>query len=99
MEPADIRRYPPMTALKAKRRVNAMPAVFRFTFAHWRKQRGRALLIVSAISGATVTEIFVPTYAGRLVDALVDNARAEVLPTFLTMAALGAALVVLRHTA
>ena len=76
-----------------------MPAVLRFTFAHWAKQRGRAWLIGLAISGATVTEIFVPTFAGRIVDALAQNAREAVIPAFVSMAALGAAMLVLRHTA
>jgi ATP-binding cassette subfamily B protein len=82
-----------------KRRASAMPAVLRFTFAHWAKQKGRAWLIALAISGATVTEIFIPTYAGRIVDALAANARDAVLPAFATMAALGIAMVLLRHTA
>jgi ATP-binding cassette subfamily B protein len=76
-----------------------MPAVLRFTFAHWAKQRARAWLMVLAISGATLTEIFVPTFAGRIVDALATGDREAVLPAFLTMAALGLAMVGLRHTA
>jgi len=76
-----------------------MPAVLRFTFAHWSKQPARAWLIVLAISGATVTEVFVPTFAGRIVDALADNNRDAVLPAFLSMAALGLIMVSLRHTA
>jgi ATP-binding cassette subfamily B protein len=88
-----------MTVSKRKHRANAMPAVLRFTFAHWAKQRGRALLIVGSISVATVSEIFVPTLAGRLVDALADDARELVLPTFAGMAALGLAMVLMRHVA
>lgn len=87
------------TAHTKKHRVNAMPAVLRFTFAHWAKQRGRTWLIVLAISAATVTEIFVPTFAGRIVDALADGRREDVLPAFAAMAALGLGMVVLRHTA
>ncbi|MHB1204436.1 MAG: ABC transporter transmembrane domain-containing protein, partial [Rhodospirillaceae bacterium] len=88
-----------MATSHRKHRASAMPAVFRFTFAHWAKQKGRACLIALAISGATVTEIFIPTYAGRIVDALAANARDAVLPAFAAMAALGVAMVVLRHTA
>jgi len=88
-----------MTVSKRKHRANAMPAVLRFTFAHWAKQRGRALLIVASISAATVSEIFVPTLAGRLVDALADDARELVLPTFAAMAALGLGMVLMRHVA
>ncbi len=50
---------------------------------------------------ATVTEIFVPVYAGRLIDALALGAdgRSAALAAFATMVALGLAMVVLRHIA
>jgi ATP-binding cassette subfamily B protein len=76
-----------------------MRAVLGFTFAHWAKQRGRATGIVVGISCATLTEIFVPVYAGRLVDALAGNIRAAALSAFGTMVGLGLAMVVLRHVA
>ena len=86
-----------MAISSRKRRANAMPAVLRFTFAHWAKQPGRAWLIALSISAATVTEVFVPTFAGRIVDALAANAREAILPAFAAMAALGLAMAVLRH--
>ena len=76
-----------------------MPTVLRFTFAHWAKQKLRAWSIALSICGATVTEIFVPVFAGRIVDALAAGTRAAVLPAFAAMAALGLAMVVLRHFA
>lgn len=78
-----------------------MRDVFAFVFHHWAQQRGRALLIIGAMSLATVTEIFVPVEAGRLVDALATGnaGRPEALAAFVTMAALGATMVVLRHVA
>jgi len=99
MEPAKHTPVDAMTNTHPKRRANAMPAVLRFTFAHWAKQKGRAWLIALAVSGATVTEIFIPTYAGRIVDALAEDTREAVLPAFTVMAALGAVMVLLRHTA
>ncbi len=88
-----------MTNRNTKRRPNAMPEVLRFTFAHWKKQRLRAWVMVLAITAATVTEVFIPTFAGRLVDALAQDNRAAVMPAFAAMAALGFALIILRHTA
>ncbi len=88
-----------MTTRTSKRRANAMPDVLRFTLARWKKQPARAWLIALAISAATVTEIFIPTYAGRLVDALANDNKAAVLPAFVAMAALGLALVFLRQAA
>jgi ATP-binding cassette subfamily B protein len=79
--------------------MGVMRAVLPFVFAHWRRQRGRAAFIAAAISAATVTEVFVPLVAGRLIDSLAAGARADVLPLFLVMAALGVAMVGLRHVA
>ena len=78
-----------------------MGQVFAFVFQHWSHQRGRALLIAGAMSLATVTEIFVPVEAGRLVDALAAGTagRPAALAAFATMAALGGAMVALRHVA
>jgi ATP-binding cassette subfamily B protein len=82
-----------------KLRADAMRAVLAFTFRHWAKQPRYAAFIALAMCGATLTEIFVPVVAGRLIDALVQNARENILPLFLAMAALGAGMVVMRHTA
>ena len=78
-----------------------MRRVFAFVFQHWARQRGRALLIAGAMSLATVTEIFVPVEAGRLVDALAQGSagRPAALAAFATMAALGGAMMALRHVA
>lgn len=86
-----------MTALRTKRRANAMPAVLRFTFAHWAKQKPRVWIMALSICCGTIGEIFVPIYAGRIVDALAAGARDAVLPAFAAMAALGLATVTLRH--
>jgi len=73
--------------------------VLRFAFHHWALQRGRAAFIALFIIAATVTEIFVPLFAGRLIDALAANLRNEALAMFAAMAALGLAMVALRHVA
>ncbi|MES2055280.1 MAG: ABC transporter ATP-binding protein [Pseudomonadota bacterium] len=88
-----------MTHVRNKSRAGVIGAVLAFTFAHWARQRGRALFIGLAISAATVTEIFVPVAAGKLVDALTAGTRDTALWLFAVMAALGLAMLVLRHFA
>jgi len=88
-----------MTAIenKKKPRMGAMREVLGFTFAHWRRRPGYPVLISTVMSLATVTEIFVPVLAGKLIDAMAQGEREEIIPTFLAMAALGLAMAVLRH--
>lgn len=80
-------------------RTDSIRRVLRFTFRHWARQRARAAYIAFFIIAATATEIFVPMFAGRLIDALAANLRNEALTLFAAMAALGLAMVVLRHVA
>lgn len=80
-------------------RTDSIRSVLRFTFRHWAQQRGRAGVIALFITAATVTEIFVPLFAGRLIDALAANLRNDALALFAAMAALGLAMVALRHVA
>ena len=80
---------------------SALRVVFAFTARHWRRRRMLAGGVGLAMSLATVTEIFVPLYAGRLIDALAlgTAGRAAALAAFVAMLALGLAMVVLRHLA
>ncbi|RSY76488.1 ABC transporter ATP-binding protein [Sphingomonas koreensis] len=80
-------------------RTDSIRRVLGFAFRHWARQPGRAAYIAFFITAATVTEIFVPLFAGRLIDALAGNLRSEALALFAAMAALGLAMVVLRHFA
>lgn len=56
-----------MTALQ-----NSSPfwAVLVFVYRHWRQQGGLVLLVVLGMIIATLAEVLVPLYAGRLIDAL-----------------------------
>ena len=74
-------------------------AVLGFTFRHWRTERRRAALIALAISIATATEVAVPLFAGRLVDALSGADIRAAMTAFGAMVALGLAMVALRHLA
>jgi ATP-binding cassette subfamily B protein len=78
--------------------------VLRFSAAHWHRQHRLAAVIGGIIVLATLAEVLMPLYAGRLVDVLaLDMGSAGALDAarsaFLTMIALGAAVVVLRHLA
>ena len=88
-----------MTSTPQKGRADSIRRVLDFTFRHWAGQRGRVAFIALFITAATVTEIFVPLYAGRLIDALTAGQRDGALALFAAMAVLGLAMVVLRHFA
>ncbi|WP_029352013.1 ABC transporter ATP-binding protein [Bosea sp. 117] len=79
----------------------ALRDVLSFTARHWARRKGLAGAIALATCLATLTEVFVPLFAGRLVDALAagpGQARAAV-EAFAVMAALGLVMVGLRHLA
>jgi ATP-binding cassette, subfamily B, bacterial len=84
----------------AKPRVS-MRALFNFIAAQWRPDARIALGIAGAMTLATLTEIFIPVQAGRLIDGLTLGApgREVALNAFMIMAALGGTMVVLRHFA
>ena len=83
----------------------AMKAVLAYIAGHWRRHR----LLVARVAGgmllATLADVFIPFFSGRLVDALLlDGATREValsraLDAFGVMIALGVVMVALRHWA
>ncbi|MDY6944532.1 MAG: ABC transporter ATP-binding protein [Pseudomonadota bacterium] len=75
--------------------------VLFFTLRHWSARKRLAIGIAVAMVLATLTEVIVPVYAGRLVDALAEGRGAAdvALHSFFIMMALGLAMVVLRHLA
>jgi ATP-binding cassette subfamily B protein len=75
--------------------------VLSFTFKHWAEHKWLAVMVALGMMLATFTEVIVPVYAGRLVDALAEGRAATdvALHAFIIMAALGLAMVVLRHLA
>ena len=84
------------------RPASVLRTVFRFAVRHWARRKGLAAALCASMSLATVTEIFVPVYAGRLIDALALGGaagRAAALAAFLAIVGLGVAMVVLRHLA
>jgi ATP-binding cassette subfamily B protein len=48
----------------------AISAVLQFVFRHWRNQPVRGAIVCAGLTGATVADVFMPLFAGRLVDAV-----------------------------
>src|SRR5262245_28856201 len=77
--------------------------VLFFTWRHWARRKTLAVAIALGMSLATLTEVFGPLYAGHLVDALASapsastSIAAGAINAFLAMAALGLAMIALRH--
>jgi len=89
-----------MTATLA-RAETPLRAVFRFLFAHWRRNPKGVARIGGAMVLATVTEVLVPVQAGRLIDALSAgaNGASAAWTALFAMAGLGMAMILLRIVA
>lgn len=78
-------------------RASVLRAVLAFTFRHWARTPWLAVACGAAMLLATLTEVFVPLYAGRMIDAVGSGASAAAWGAFAAITALGGAMVVLRH--
>jgi ATP-binding cassette subfamily B protein len=80
---------------------NALSKVLSFVFRLWARRRALAIGIAVAMSLGTITEIFVPLFAGRLIDALTQGPTAldAALTALGAMILLGFTMVLLRHLA
>ncbi len=90
-----------VSGLKADKRPAAIRVVMPFVFRHWLKQPRMTLGISLALLGATVADLFMPVFSGRLVDALTlgpanTDARHTALMSFGGIVALGLMSIVLR---
>ncbi|MBK3778182.1 ATP-binding cassette domain-containing protein [Azospirillum brasilense] len=94
-----------MAVLKRTGRTDAIRAVLAFTFRHWSRRKPLVAWIAGTIALATLADVFMPLFAGRLVDALAllpddrETARDAAVGAFAAMVGLGAGMVVLRHVA
>ncbi len=94
-----------MAVLKRTGRTDAIRAVLAFTFRHWSRRKPLVAWIAGTIALATLADVFMPLFAGRLVDALAllpddrETARDAAVGAFAAMVRLGAGMVVLRHLA
>jgi ATP-binding cassette subfamily B protein len=89
-----------MTA-QANKRPAAIRVVLPFVFRHWLKQPGRAAAVAFGLLGATVADLFMPLFSGRLVDAMTSGAsdptaRRAALAAFGAIVALGLFSTILR---
>ncbi|MEZ0168576.1 ABC transporter ATP-binding protein [Microvirga sp. TS319] len=91
----------PMT--KQTKRGDATRDVLRFTFRHWRDEPRYVALVVGTIMMSTLADVFMPVFAGRLVDALAESsgnreeALTAALGAFAIMTGLGFVMIVMRH--
>lgn len=90
-----------MTPSKKGRSSSVWRVVFAFTFRYWANAKLVAVAIGLAMCLATVTEIFVPYFAGRMIDALSlgEAGQHDALVAFGAMAALGLGMIVMRQIA
>ena len=59
-----------MSESSSKAGRNAIASVLVFTFRHWTGQIGLLAAIGGGVAVATLSEIIIPLYAGRMVDAV-----------------------------
>ncbi|ACS40760.1 MULTISPECIES: ABC transporter ATP-binding protein [Methylorubrum] len=90
-------------SLSSPRRADVVRRVLAFVVRGWRRRVGLVSALVAAITLATLADVMLPLYAGRLVDALAGAERQAALqaalPAFAIMTALSLATVLLRHVA
>jgi ATP-binding cassette subfamily B protein len=75
-------------------------AVLGFTFRHWARQPGPVGFVAGSMMAATVADLFMPLYAGRLVDAVAGQGAAALEAALWALAAmlvLGVSGVLFRH--
>ncbi|SEN05264.1 ATP-binding cassette, subfamily B [Sphingomonas gellani] len=78
-------------------RASVLRHVLSFTFRLWARTPMLAAACASTMLLATTTEIFVPLYAGHMIDAVGSGAAPQAWRAFSVIAALGGAMVVFRH--
>ncbi|SDO67810.1 ATP-binding cassette, subfamily B [Aureimonas jatrophae] len=85
-------------------RMGAIRRVLAYTVRNWRTETPRVAMVAGAITLATLADVFIPFFAGRLVDALTTesarpDAMRQALEALAAMAVLGLLFVGLRHLA
>jgi ATP-binding cassette, subfamily B, bacterial len=86
-----------------KDRPTAIRMVLPFAFRHWRKQPLLGSGLALAMIGATVSDLFMPLFAGRLVDAITlgatdfEAAKVAAIWAFGSIIALGLVQITCRH--
>jgi ATP-binding cassette subfamily B protein len=78
-------------------RASVLRKVLSFTFCLWRRTPLLAAACAMAMLLSTLTEVFVPLYAGRMIDAVGAGDAGAAWLAFGVITVLGAAMVVFRH--
>ncbi|MFC5373625.1 ABC transporter ATP-binding protein [Brevundimonas faecalis] len=78
-------------------RASVLRKVLAFTFRLWRRTPVLAAACAGAMLLATLTEVFGPLYAGRIIDAVGRGDIQAAWAAFAVITALGGAMVVFRH--
>ena len=78
-------------------RASVLRKVLSFTFHLWRRTPLLAAACAMAMLLSTLTEVFVPLYAGRMIDAVGGGDAGAAWLSFGVITLLGAAMVVFRH--
>ncbi|WP_427788354.1 ABC transporter ATP-binding protein [Brevundimonas diminuta] len=78
-------------------RAAVLGRVLAFTFRLWRRTPSLVVACGGAMLLATLTEVFTPLYAGRIIDAVGQGDAQAAWVAFGAITLLGAAMVVLRH--
>lgn len=91
-----------MTRLRNKDKPAAIRVALPFAFRHWRTYRGLATFIITLLLTTTVADLFMPLFAGRLVDAVAKGAsdpeaRQDALLAFAGIVALGGGSMITRY--
>ncbi|MGV1886576.1 ABC transporter ATP-binding protein, partial [Rhizobium sp. 23-156E] len=85
------------------RRSGAFRSVFRFCWAHWKHQPGRALFMLFTVMLSTLADVLTPLFSGRLVDAVVSGQASDAttwsnaINAFCWLMGLSIGAVMLRH--
>jgi ATP-binding cassette subfamily B protein len=89
------------TTVHTNQRPAAIRMVMPFLFRHWLEQPAGVAMVSASLLGATVADLFMPVFSGRLVDALTAGAsdpaaRRAATMAFAAIVALGLTSVILR---
>jgi ATP-binding cassette subfamily B protein len=94
-----------MIELRSSGRADVFRSVFRFLFRHWRRHAWLVGGIAAAVAVSTATDVLLPVFAGRLVDAVAlgtadrEAALSAALVALGAIVALGLLAVGVRHFA
>ncbi|KAK0339156.1 hypothetical protein LTR94_035750, partial [Friedmanniomyces endolithicus] len=77
----------------ARLRASVLRKVLAFTFRLWRRTPWLAVACAGTMLLATLTEVFAPLYAGRIIDAAGRGDVGAAWAAFAVISALGAAMV------